>query len=409
MIRLAMDGKARLIAFEARPTASDTGAGAGAMDWDSIFRAAGLDKARFTDAAPNQVPSMMADQRAAWTGTYAEGRSEVIRVEVAAYRGKLVSFAINGDWRKTEGSAGSQNSLGRIISLGVCGILIVGAVFLALRNLRTGRGDRRGAARIAAFWFALVMCTWIAGANLGESFTLEIVMAASFALLAACFFWAVYIAAEPFVRKHWPDALIPVTRILTGRLRDPLVASNVLAGLVVLALYRILSVGISRMNPAEPINGNSALVLSNWADAGGLAVPYEWSEGLCFVAGMFFLYLLLRQLVRKGWIAAIIWALFMARFWGSTSFGTENILYLLLGASVVPISLWILRRFGLLALLVAGGELFAFRLPESLPMVPASWYSGRVVSMLLLHAVAAAWALWVIVSAQRRPSTESAA
>jgi hypothetical protein len=36
------------------------------------------------------------------------------------------------------------------------------------------------------------------------------------------------------------------------------------------------------------------------------------------------------------------------------------------------------------------------------------WYADRSLAALLIPAALAAWALWVIVSAQRRPQTESA-
>jgi hypothetical protein len=50
------------------------------------------------------------------------------------------------------------------------------------------------------------------------------------AVFLASLFWSLYIAIEPYVRRHWPDALISWTRLQAGRVRDPLVASHVLAG-----------------------------------------------------------------------------------------------------------------------------------------------------------------------------------
>src|SRR5260370_352279 len=38
------------------------------------------------------------------------------------------------------------------------------------------------------------------------------------------------LAIEAYARRHWPDSLISWNRLLAGRLRDPLVASHVLAG-----------------------------------------------------------------------------------------------------------------------------------------------------------------------------------
>ena len=40
--------------------------------------------------------------------------------------------------------------------------------------------------------------------------------------------WVFYTALEPYVRRLWPDTLISWTRLLDGRLRDPLVGRHVL-------------------------------------------------------------------------------------------------------------------------------------------------------------------------------------
>lgn len=64
-----------------------------------------------------------------------------------------------------------------------------------------------------------------------------------------------------------------------------------------------------------------------------------------------------------------------------------------------------LRRFGLLAWL-ATWCLNAIDMDE---VVPASWYSGRVLVAIAIPSIVGAWALWVILSAQGQPATESAA
>jgi len=45
---------------------------------------------------------MAADTRAAWTGTYAEGRFEEVRVEAASWEGHPVLFSVTGDWIENE-------------------------------------------------------------------------------------------------------------------------------------------------------------------------------------------------------------------------------------------------------------------------------------------------------------------
>jgi hypothetical protein len=112
---------------------------------------------------------------------------------------------------------------------------------------------------------------------------------------------------------------------------------------------------------------------------------------------------LLRLLVRRVWISEVLGALLL----GSILTGPWDKLYaadVVYGISLVYLVLWLVRRFGLLVpcvMLVTSQILF---LPNSL----TSWYAGHSLLALLIPASLAAWALWVILSAQRRPATESA-
>jgi hypothetical protein len=62
---------------------------------------------------------------------------------------------------------------------------------------------------------------------------------------------------------------------------------------------------------------------------------------------------------------------------------------------------WALRRFGLLASLAAA----AFDVSITVPFSLSSWYASRSLIELAIPIAVAAWALWVILSAQRRPAT----
>src|SRR5262249_50804084 len=52
----------------------------------------------------------------------------------------------------------------------------------------------------------------------------------AFALLAATGIWILYMAFEPYVRRFWPQLLIGWSRLLSGRVRDPMVGREVLVG-----------------------------------------------------------------------------------------------------------------------------------------------------------------------------------
>jgi hypothetical protein len=112
------------------------------------------------------VPPIAFDSRMAWAGTYAEGRPEQIRLEAASWAERPVFFSISGDWRQLASS--SATAVSRFIGLVKVPVLIavlVGAVLVAWRNLRLGRGDRRGAARLASAAFLLMIGGWIFGAS----------------------------------------------------------------------------------------------------------------------------------------------------------------------------------------------------------------------------------------------------
>ena len=207
-----------------------------AADWPALFKAAGLDPAKWTPAEPEWVPPSYADARAAWTGMLLSGPRVAARIEAAAYRGRPVAWHVIAPWtgptRMTVAPTAAATRAAIIIGLGVLLIVAVGAVLFARRNLRMGRGDRRGATRLALGTFAINMVSWIVGihhvADVAELYML--LMAASFGALVAGFVWLLYVALEPHVRRRWPNVLIAWTRLLAGNLRDPLVGRDVLVG-----------------------------------------------------------------------------------------------------------------------------------------------------------------------------------
>ena len=92
------------------------------------------------------------------------------------------------------------------------------------RNMPLGRGDRRGAGRLAATVFGLRMAAWTLQATHTTVLPREqdlFMYALARALYGAAIVWVLYVAIEPTVRRHWPGILISWSRVLGGRLRDP--------------------------------------------------------------------------------------------------------------------------------------------------------------------------------------------
>ena len=209
---------------------------------------------RATVAAP-----AFADRRAAWTGRYPDAPEIPIRVEAAAFRGRPVAFRIVEPWTASGADRPgwvrswdvvSANWL-RVAHIGFHFSLLLGLGLLARRNLRTGRGDRRFAFRLASVLFVLVMLQWLlATHHVPERSEFELAFGGLYrAFFAFGLGWLFYIVLEPYARRLWPRTMISWVRLLDGRLRDPQVGRDVLIGCLWGVGYAVL-VPASRLLPA---------------------------------------------------------------------------------------------------------------------------------------------------------------
>src|SRR5439155_13148552 len=158
-------------------------------------------------------------------------------VEAAAYRGRLVSFYLIGPWsRPARMQPPERTTLDAIVNgfFFLCVlILFAGAALVARHNIRVGRGDRRGAARVALFAMAVTFVGWAAVAHYVPDIYLEFrLFWKAFAAAAALglMLWTLYVAVEPFGRRFWPDGLLGWTRLVAGYIRDPRVGRDVIIG-----------------------------------------------------------------------------------------------------------------------------------------------------------------------------------
>ena len=88
------------------------------------------------------------------------------------------------------------------------------------------------------------------------------VLALAWGLFLSCFFWVLYIAMEPYVRRRWPATLVSWSRLLAGGFRDPMVGRDVLAGCLWGRLRQLLrgwgglfppGLAIPQILPASPL------------------------------------------------------------------------------------------------------------------------------------------------------------
>jgi serine/threonine-protein kinase len=150
-VSLVLDTHGRLTGLRVKPTWRESGPPP-ATDWAGLFELAGLDIVRFDEATPTVRPDSFADARRAWTGTLPDYDDRPVRIEAASLDGRPVAFTmiISSDARwTTEGGQPPELPLGTFTAVAVLFVavllaLFVGALLLAVRNLKLGRGDRTG-------------------------------------------------------------------------------------------------------------------------------------------------------------------------------------------------------------------------------------------------------------------------
>jgi hypothetical protein len=372
-------------------------------DWAPLFIAAGLDPAQWQSTTPTWTPPVFSDARAAWAGTVAERPEFPMRIEVAAYRGKPVYFELIGPWTRPGRMQTYQPSVGEQVA-GTVGIvlmlsMLIGGTLLARRNLRLGRGDRRGAGRIAGFVFAV----WAVGYSFGAHHVSsmyefgQVLISLIFGVSFSAFFWVVYVALEPYVRRRWPDALISWSRLLAGGFRDPLVGRDILFGCL-LGAFGIASVrfgwhvpGWLGHPPLQPYFGPT------WQFLGARPIIADLSNNLIAALAVSFVILfilfLLRALLRKEWLAAIVCVLLITFFRPPTAdpFTAVTVVSILITTSL---TVFLFLRFGLLAVIAS---YFFNDLLGSFPLTTqtSAWYSGLSIAGILLMAAMALYGFYI--------------
>jgi serine/threonine-protein kinase len=368
------------------------------VDWSLLFEAAGFDMTLFNPVVPRRNPLVSCDERLAWEAVNTETPS--IRIEACANDGVPVHFEVVPEWRWNRiEDAESVSSLADAIffSTLLVGVVVGGAV-LARRNLRLGRGDHRGAMRVAAFVFVVLALAWLLQAPHVSTFA-EVGLFFSFlayGMMVSGLVWMVYIALEPYARRLWPDGLISWSRLLAGRIRDPLVGRDILIGAAAGVFTRCWW-GVYRWIfellalPAERPLTTALISLSGPAETIG-SICQTLAFSLYMPVGWLLLLLLLRVLLRRQWLAILVIMLFAV---GTSLPSFVNPVLAGVFMSVAfGAFLSVLLRFGLLAPVFWGVYMY---LSSSvvLTLDSSAWYAGRSWFTLLLFAAIAAYGFWI--------------
>lgn len=338
-------------------------------DWSIPFREAGLDPANFRQVTSMSVPLHAYDKRAAWDGvdlTHRQssgpaagqtGAGVSTHVEAASFRGKIVYFETIYPWdRPVREEETPQSGKGRALTfilISIYMIVLVCSVLLARKNLKLGRGDRRGATRLAFLFLIMGMLEWLFSEHHNwlpiREFGIFILSLAQ-AVYNAVFLWLLYVALEPFVRKRWPKRIISWSRLLAGGYRDPLVGRDILLGAAFASIILLLAPVTAIVSgwighTPEPIlnpgttNIGSHLIISKFTS--------QVSSGIFLAFVSFFLILLFFLVLRRERLAfGVLWLLLTLL---GHLLGEAPVQLIFLTAIGPFLTVYVLYRYGLLA------------------------------------------------------------
>jgi serine/threonine-protein kinase len=402
MIGVWLDPAGRLLRFQSVPPRfDDSPATVGTPDWSTLFEAAGLDIATFREDPPTLNPPFAHDGRSAWAGAYPDQPEVPIRIEAASYRDRPLYFEVIPPWHDRKASRESEpsQSVGSIYFFIPVFVIMFGGILMARRNLRLGRGDRRGAFRLASFFFALYALLWLLRADHVPAIA-EVGL--FFQFLETAFFgsgmvWVVYVALEPHVRRIWPAVLISWSRLIAGRIRDPLIGRDILFGaLAGLAdrmwhiFYRQLLAWLSQ--PTPPLSADSLEWLAGIRHTlGGLAQVLTLV--LYIPMGWLFILLLLRVILRKQWLTVVVFLLTCSTLSLLSNPGPVIWIQSIFTVVTFSLFLFVLQRWGILAMVFY--FLFIFIGTAPLTFDLSSWYAGRSLFVLLGLAGLAAYGFYI--------------
>jgi len=401
MVSVDVDPSGHLRSFVAvPPQASPPGPPASPPDWSAALAEAGLDPTVFAPAAPVWVPKVPYDAIAGFSGPM-PGGGATLNVVAASFRGRIVSFDVVAPWSEAARDVPQPVAVRQKVAnfLFLATVLVIGATasWFARRNVRLGRGDRRGAARIGiAVFLALAgFAVSLHPAALGNpdpiaTLTPILWRPAGVGALA----WLVYLAFEPYFRRRYPDLLVSWSRLVAGRLGDPLVGRDLLGGLLLGCAF-VLVLFVISLPPAFFASGGETpiyfdpMTLEGARSVAGSAAGRLVNTIMDTVMGVAIVLLGTLLLRRKALGVGLLWLLLAAFF-----SGRENaVLEVPAAALCAGLIVVALLRFGVVGLAAINltSEVLA-----SVPLTVdlSAWYAPYGFFFVLIVLAVAAWAFW---------------
>ncbi|MCH8148935.1 MAG: hypothetical protein IH987_13310 [Planctomycetes bacterium] len=383
--------------------------------WQPFLDAAGLRDAKLTEMEPLEIPLVDANQLCGCTAPDPHKADETLHVDFMARNGIPVFFAV----RKSVDFAAYHDDLNdmrrrkKVVTTSVRLLLIVASAFAipwAWRNYRAGRNDSRGAWRLVVFVATIQLTAWALRARHSFEFNAELIRvcvalmrAIGTAVLVAVF----YMALEPYARRNWPEKLIAWSRVLSGRVRDRLVGEHVLVGVCVGCFWALILAGerafvdamgwTPRHSVISDHFGNKLLgaraALAGYLDAIPLSIVYGLLLVLVLTAAKVYVR-------RPRWAAALSILLLLPLVLPRAAHRWT--MWVVAGAGVAGVAVWVITRFGLLSLTIA---FFVMHVLNTTPITidPSMWYAEATFCTSMIVIAITVFGYW---AARRQPIAE---
>jgi serine/threonine-protein kinase len=382
-----LDAAGHLRSFRAPLDAA--GAAKSAPPWADIFRLADLDYQGARPSTPQGQPPAGLEHWQLWRIDRPNAPPQY--VHAALVDGRLALFAVRPTANLAElqlaverGGSPTREFLFRVtIQVALLAVSLV----LAVRNLRSGAADLRGAGAMAALVAALCALEWVFYVRHSREFIEEV--AASYWWLAhssllIVFTGTGYLGLEPLVRARWPQTLVGLERLERGNWRDGVVAREVLLGVVVGVAAQLLVQALCLWppspggGPAIGLAGDGRHWLGVWPALG--TIVHLSISALWIGLGSLLLLCVLRTLTRRDWLAGLVFCLLFAGLqvarhdWPFDRGGAVGLLQ--------AVGLWLLISRGGALAAVVGPIVFGMLAVAPLTTHLGAWYAGAALLSL---------------------------
>ena len=273
-------------------------------------------------------------------------------------------------------------------------VIEIGSIWLGIHVLRSGRADLKGALRFVSALAVLRILTWVFVESHSLDLTRELATLDQFLFYRVyphvVVFGFFYLGLEPFVRRYWPDVMIGWSRLLSGRLRDPLLGREILmgatSGICVLVLGMFSDILLEQLGIPNEKKLRAFGQLGNPIASTILFLYQSINVGMFQFAVLF----VLRFLLRNTWLA-VLGVMLMAFVLGQG----QSIADAIIISVFTGIAMWTIVRFGFLAGACFMFTCLAIRPLQFVPWHPGTWYGGSTLWLIAIFVAFAGYGFFI--------------